>query len=384
MAMRRDQRDGLCGASGLGALMTRCERILRIATGICAGLIGAYSAQAASFQVQVFASGAAINATSPDSVQFGDGSLWIAYQNGADTTGASGSSTVVRYSTSGAVLNTWSIRGNVDGLRIDPASGLVWALQNNDANAALTVINPVTNATTSYSYGASYTANGNSLTRGFDDAVFKNGQVYLSETNPATASDPIVLRLTTGLSSPLEVAGLLNSTFTGVNLATGHTASTTITDPDSLIQDPNGDLALTGEADKEIVFIHNPGAANQSEEFVSLLGTNGSPVNGNPDDTVYPTATRGFIYLADTGANIVYRLTATGLTPGSVYVDVGNEFGSLDLSTGVVTPIFQGVSPHGAQFVSFAATVPEPRTPLYLVLGLLCCFVLRRFVRQPD
>ncbi len=246
------------------------------------------------------------------------------------------------------------------------------------------MINPVTNGTTSYSYGTSYTANGNSLTRGFDDAVFKNGQVYLSETNPATSSDPIVLRLTTGLSSPLEVAGLLNSTFTGVNLATGHTSSTTITDPDSLIQDPNGDLALTGEADKEIVFIHNPGASNQSEHFVSLLGSNGTPVNGNPDDTVYPTATRGFVYLADTGANIVYRLSATGLTPGSVYVDVGNEFGSLDLSTGVVTPVFQGVSPHGAQFVNAAIAVPEPRTPLYFLLGLFCYGVLRCLGRQTD
>ncbi len=363
--------------------MTR-KKTLCIATTICVGLICAYPARAASFQVQAFASGAAVNATSPDSVEFGDGSLWIAYQNGADTTGASGSSTVARYSTSGTILSTWSIRGNVDGLRIDPASGLVWALQNNDANAALTVINPVTNGTTSYSYGTSYTANGNSLTRGFDDAVFKNGQVYLSETNPATSSDPIVLRLTTGLSSPLEVAGLLNSTFTGVNLATRHTASSTITDPDSVIQDPNGDLALTGEADKEIVFIHNPGASNQSEQFVSLLGSNGTPVNGNPDDTVYPTATRGFIYLADTGANIVYRLSATGLTPGSVYVDVGNEFGSLDLSTGVVTPVFQGVSPHGAQFVNAAITVPEPRTPPYLLLGLFCYGVLRCLGRQTD
>lgn len=115
-------------------------------------------AEAASFTKQVFATGAAIGATSPDSVEFGDGSLWISYQNGADTTGASGSSTVVRYSPSGVVQKTWNIAGNVDGLRVDPATGLVWALQNNDANSALTVINPVTNATTAYTYGTSYTA----------------------------------------------------------------------------------------------------------------------------------------------------------------------------------------------------------------------------------
>ncbi len=47
-----------------------------------------------------------------------------------------------------------------------------------------------------------------------------------------------------------------------------------------------------------------------------------SQPRGSPDDTVYR---RGLIYLADIGANAVYRLTATGLTPGSVYVDVGDE-----------------------------------------------------------
>jgi hypothetical protein len=39
-----------------------------------------------------------------------------------------------------------------------------------------------------------------------------------------------------------------------------------------------------------------------------------------------------------------------------VYVDVGKVFGSLDLTTGIVTPVFTGVSPHGATFVP----TPEP------------------------
>ena len=148
------------------------------------------NASGASFTPQVFATGAAIGATSPDSVEFGDGSLWIAYQNGADSTGASGASTVVRYSPSGAIQNTWSIAGNVDGLRIDPSTGLVWAMQNNDGNSALTVINPITNATKAYSYGSTYTANGNAAGRGFDDMVFLNGQMFMSETNPVTGTDP--------------------------------------------------------------------------------------------------------------------------------------------------------------------------------------------------
>ena len=336
--------------------------------------------QAASITPVVFATGTAIGATSPDSVAFGDGSVWISYQNGADSAGASGASTVARYTPSGGLLSTFSIAGNVDGLKVDPATGLVWALQNNDGNSLLTTINPVTNATTSYTYGSSYT---NVANRGFDDVVFRNGQVFLSETNPTGPGDPVILQLTTGLLSPLQVAPVLNSGMTGTNLATGQTNSaTTITDSDSLVLTPSGDLALTGEADQQIVFVHNPGASNQSISFISLLGTNNQPINGLPDDTIYPTATQGFIYLADTGANTVYRLLVSGLSTGSVLVDVGAELGSLDTTTGVVTPLFTGVSPHGAQFVTFADAVPEPNTVYGIFGGLLFGGIIYRRRRR--
>jgi hypothetical protein len=319
-----------------------------------------------------FATGPAVSSTGPDSVVYGNGSLWVSYANGADSTGASGSSTIVRYATDGTVLKTYSIAGNVDGLRIDPA-GQVWAIQNNDGNSALTVINPTTNGTTVYNFGSTYT---NSANRGFDDAVFSNGQIFLSETNPASGTDPVVLKLTSGLTSPLQVSGILNSTFTGTNLATGQPGSVTINDPDSLILDPAGDLVLTGEADQTIVFIHNPGASNQTVSFVGLLGTSGQTITGLPDDTVFPTATSGTFYIADTGANKVYSISATGLAPGSVFVDVGNEFGSLDTTTGIVTPIFTGTSPHGIAFVAS----PEPATFLPVAGALLAAaqFARRR------
>lgn len=99
------------------------------------------------FTVQPFATGTTLGATQPDSIYLANGSIWVAYQDGADSTGLSGSSTVVSYSLSGTVQNTWTIKGNVDGLRVDP-TGLVWALQNNDGNSTLTTINPTTNATT--------------------------------------------------------------------------------------------------------------------------------------------------------------------------------------------------------------------------------------------
>jgi len=318
---------------------------------------------AQSYNVHTFASGTGAAATSPDSITFGLGSVWVSYQNGADSTGLFGASTVVRYSPSGTVQNTWSVAGNVDGLRIDP-SGQVWALQNNDGNSTLTVINPATLATTPYTYGSSYT---NVPNRGFDDVVFLKSGTFLSETNPASNSDPIVLQLTSGLSSPLQVSGILNSQFTGTNLATGTVGTNTISDSDSLIRTPKGDLALTGEADGQVVFIHNPGAFNQSQSFLNLLDVHGNPINAKVDDTAYATATAGYFLMTDTGANTVYKIWATGLTPGSAFVDVGTEFGSLDLSTGIVTPIFTGISPHGLEFVP----TPEPGTLVMFASGLV-------------
>jgi len=342
--------------------------------GVFVSVICVSACAAQSYNVQTFATGTGLGATSPDSVLFGDGSIWISYQNGADSTGLFGSSTVVRYSLSGAIQNTWSIPGNVDGLRVDH-SGLVWALQNNDGNSTLTVINPTTNGTTLYTYGDTYT---NVPNRGFDDAQFLKGNTFLSETNPASPNDAIVVRLTTGLTSPLQIAGILNSRFTGTNLATGMVGSDTITDSDSLIQTPKGDLALTGEADQQIVFIHNPGQSGQSESFINLLGTNGQTISGLPDDTAYPTASSGYFFMADVGANTVYKISATGLAPGSVYIDVGDEFGILDLSTGIVTPIFIGTSPHGLEFISSAQAVPEPGTLIIFGSGVIALGSLLR------
>jgi hypothetical protein len=323
-------------------------------------------ADAGSITVQTFATGAAIGATSPDSVEFGDGSVWIAYQNGADSAGASGSSTVARYTPLGALLQTWSIPGNVDGLRVDPSTGLVWALQNNDGNSALTVINPTTNGTTGYTYGNTYT---NVANRGFDDLAFLNGQMFLSETNPASPSDPVIVKLTSGLMSPLQVAPILTAG--------------AITDPDSLIITPSGGLALTGEADQEIIFVQNPGAMNQTVTYLPLLDTSGNTISGLPDDTAYATQSQGLFYMADTGANIVYMITATGFTPGQAFVDVGDVFGSLNTTTGIVTPLYTGVSPHGVEFVTFAqAGIPEPGTAVGALSGLLLCAGLARLRRR--
>jgi len=97
------------------------------------------------------------------------------------------------------------------------------------------------------------------------------------------------------------------------------------------------------------------------------------------DDTAFATAKDGYFIMADTGANTVYKIYATGLTPGSVFVDVGPVFGSLDTTTGIVTPIYTGTSPHGLQFVP----APEPGTMVMFASGVLgLAGVIRRKINR--
>jgi hypothetical protein len=101
------------------------------------GLVHAEAAYATATldSLSVFATGAAVGGTQPDSVTAGNGSVWIEYGNGADSTGAGGNSTIVQYNAvNGAIQSQYTIAGQVDGLKIDPTTGLVWALQNQDAN----------------------------------------------------------------------------------------------------------------------------------------------------------------------------------------------------------------------------------------------------------
>jgi hypothetical protein len=319
---------------------------------VCFGL---QLASAASFTSSVFATGGAVGATSPDSVTYGNGSIWVEYGNGAASDGTSGSSTIVQYGTNGAVINTYTLAGSVDGLKYNPSTGMIWALQNQDANSQLTIINPITTTKTVYTYGAIYT--GSSGTRGFDDVAFLGGKTFLSFTNPAAPTDPVLVELGS-LSSPLVTTSIL----TGMGLL--------LTDSDSLKTTPTGGLIQTGGADGALTFITGPGTAGQTATSLLLKPEPGMTI-GNPDDALYPTATSGTFYLTDTSANTVYALAATGLSTSTLYVNVGNVFGSVDTSTGVVTPLFNGTGLHGIEFVP---AVPEPSTFGLVLAGLAGAF----------
>jgi hypothetical protein len=158
--------------------------------------------------------------SAPDSITIGGGSIWVEYGNGADSTGASGSTTIVQYSMIGHVENTYTVTGLADGLKYDPATGNVWVMLNNDGNSTLQFINPATkqlSATLSYDPSSS--------SRGFDDVVFDGNRVFMSETNP-NSGDPVIVQLLNGQApfGTLKTTRILSSGDTGTNLVTRRTS----------------------------------------------------------------------------------------------------------------------------------------------------------------
>jgi hypothetical protein len=311
-------------------------------------LLAVSSAGAQQVHVSTFATGTAVNATGPDSIALSSNSIWVSYTNGADSTGLGGSSTIVQYKKSGSVRTTYSIAGSVDGLKVDPETRTVWAMQNQDGNSTLTLISPKTRTT---SAPISYAVK--SATQGYDDVVFRAGQIFVSYTNPTLPTDPTI-QLVRNVSNPIVVSNVLLMGATGTDLATGKANQpTTQTDPDSLKLTPHGDLMLTSGNDGQLIFVAKPGTSEQAVSFLQLRDQSGNAVSGL-DDAVFATTHEGTFWLTETGANRVLKIKAEDLPVGSLYACVSsvNALVSVNLKTGVVTPVVSNLNaPHGLEFV---------------------------------
>jgi hypothetical protein len=72
------------------------------------------------------------------------------------------------------------------------------------------------------------------------------------------------------------------------------------------------------------------------------------------DDTAFATSTEGLILFADKQLNKVFALRKKAFAPGTAYTaaDGGPFVGTIDLTTGVITPIVTGLmGPGGLVFV---------------------------------
>ncbi len=134
----------------------------------------------APYTISTFATGVAGTYFQPDSIAVLGDRVFIGYGDGVAKDGTDGkSSTVVEYKLNGDVVGIISVLGHNDGLRVNPQTKRLWALQNEDGNPNLAIINPATGTQTFYTFGP--TPHGG----GYDDIAFRGNDVFLSASNPS-------------------------------------------------------------------------------------------------------------------------------------------------------------------------------------------------------
>ena len=95
------------------------------------------------------------------------------------------SSTVVEYKMNGDMVTTYTVLGHNDGLRFNPKTKQVWAMQNEDGNPNLVIIDPTTQTQTQYTFASAPPHGG-----GYDDIAFIGNDVFISASNPANNPTP--------------------------------------------------------------------------------------------------------------------------------------------------------------------------------------------------
>jgi hypothetical protein len=297
------------------------------------------------YSVSVFATSAPGSYTKPDSIAVVGGHVVVGYGNNVSTTGSDGkSSTIVEYAMNGNVLKTYSVLGHNDGLRVNPQTKQLWALQNEDANPNLVIIDPVAGTQTTYTFGP--TPHGG----GYDDMAFRNGNVFISASNPANNpnSGPAIVKAEISGTS-VTVSPVLLGNANATDVRTGRPVTLNLLDPDSMIFDPVGDLVLDSQSGAELIIVRHPGFTDQSVFHLGLtLGGKAAQV----DDTIFVTSSKGVILVSDRDGETVYSISEPIFASGAAYTATPNSVGRLNLETGVITPIVTGmVSPHGMAFI---------------------------------
>jgi len=279
----------------------------------------------------------------PDSIALWKNRVFIGYGNNAKPDGTFGSSTIVEYALDGSVIQTFKVKGHNDGLKVDPKTNLLWALQNEDANPNLVIFDPSNGLRKEYTFAKP--AHGGV----YDDIAFQGDQVFISASNPSNNPNTkqAIVRATLK-GSRVVVTPILLGTANAIDIPTGQPVQLNLQDPDSLRFDAAGDLTLDSQADAELIILHHPGAVNQSVYRLPLT-TNGSPVQ--IDDTVFPEFSQGVILVADRDGETVYAVSAPLFGP-EAYSAAPTSVDQLNMITGVLTPVVSGmVSPHGMYFI---------------------------------
>jgi hypothetical protein len=303
------------------------------------------------YHLSVFAKSANGN-SQPDSIVQWRDSVLIGFGDQVAKDGSDGkSSTMVQYSLSGNVQRTFSVPGHNDGLRIVGEDEL-WALQNEDANPNLVVIDLESAQQRMFSFAPSVHGGG------FDDMVVKDGEVFMTASNPNLNAQgvnvfPALVRVRLSGSTAI-VEPVLSGDANATDIPTGTAVQLNLTDPDSMTIDPRGNIVLDSQADGELVFVRN--SLSASPAVGRLLITKSTGGTTTIDDTAFARGGKTFLLITDLAGDTIYRLDSPpfAFEPGVAYSasDTDGLIGTLNLDNGVLTPIVTGLgSARGLLFV---------------------------------
>lgn len=294
----------------------------------------------------------------PDSVTFNSTDIFVGYGNGGNPDGSGGAmSTIVEYDTSGNVVTTFTVTGHNDGLRINPKDGTLWALQNEDANANLAIIDLRHGGKQTVFEFPSPAPHGG----GYDDLVFTKGGTFVSASNPTNNPNtgPAIVSIKPS-GKTIKVDEVFSGSGSATNVLTGNSETLNLQDPDSMILDPFGELILDSQGDGLEVIVHNAGQKCQSAFVVPLIYPDSPTTTAGimADDTAFATTNEGFIVFADKTLQTVFKITAPYFFVGAAYTAFQNDAGTLgfvghtDFTTGLSTPIITGLgNPGGMAFI---------------------------------
>jgi hypothetical protein len=333
--------------------------------------------QGSAYTISVFAK--APGTLQPDDIVQMGTSIFVIYQDpnvnpdGTFPPGVTSSlAEVIEYDEKGNVLQTFSVPGHPDGMVVYN-SNTVWVSSNEDGNSVITAINTSSNTLQSYTSDVAVLPHGG----GLDDMKVINGVVYASASSPTTTASPspnLAPYSTDGAGAtaqygvntgPALYSISLNSdgkTFHSTPVLMSSTPTTLIigstpvtlnmTDADSSMIDPSGNLVIDSQQDSELVFIHNIGTTTQSTTVLNVT------LYGNPwplDDTRWsPASGSSFMLLSDPPTGLTYLINAaSGFVPNTAFSAGQGTLLQTNTTTGVMTPIYLGMNnPHGLIFVT--------------------------------
>jgi len=318
----------------------------------------------AGFTITKIAAPAPAGASNCDDLAFLDGHLFMGCQNTTLSVGGGGNSTLIEYTPTGAVVNTWSITDKIDGMGADPLNHRLILTLNEDTRTHLATVTPAAASgqqVTAYTYSpdprGATTPTALKTGGGTDHvSVDSAGHILITASHAGTKTGTAVFKvILTPPSSPTGTGtATLSPTYVdNAAAANGNTGSGTVKlalgDVDSgaiVPQDSSrfgGSYVIADQTALELVFANNIFNGSGLTVLKTQFGL---------DDLLWTTSSGGTLYVVDKGptsvlpavsASALYKVTGPFAknTVLAANDGVGDQVVTVNLTNGNVTPFVQ-------------------------------------------